>query len=99
MRRAHGTFRPFEWQFRSETSQVCVEGQISAPSAAFVGLSYRNPPGGTKICLNTKLASCRLTIARRKGSDWDRPEQLVARQRAAFEILTDHPDGRVPVHV
>jgi hypothetical protein len=99
MRRARGAFRPFEWQFRSETSQVRVEGQISAPSVAFVGLSYRNPPGGTKICLNTKLASCRLTIARRPSSTWERPEQLVARQRAAFEILSDRPDGRVPVQV
>jgi hypothetical protein len=99
MRRARGVFHPFEWQFRSEASQVYVEGEISAPSAAFVGLSYHNPPGGTKICLNTKIASCRLTIARRLGSAWGEPEELVAHQRAAFEILTDRPDARVPVHV
>lgn len=99
MRRARGAFQPFEWRFRSETSRVRVEGQISAPSAAFVGLSYRNPPGGTKVCLNTKIASCQLTLARRAGRGWGQPEQLIARRRAAFEILTDAPAGRVPVRV
>jgi hypothetical protein len=99
MRRARGAFQPFAWQFRSATSQVRIEGHIAAPSAAFVGLSYRTPPGGTKTCLNTKLASCQLTIARREGSVWGQPEQLIARQRAAFEILTDAPDARVPVRV
>lgn len=99
MRRARGNFKPFDWRFRSETNQVRVEGHISAPSAAFVGLAYRNPPGGTKVCLNTKLASCQLTITRREGTTWGQPEQLIARQRAAFEILTDTPDWRVPVRV
>jgi hypothetical protein len=99
MRRARGAFEPFDWRFRSETSQVRVEGHIAAPSAAFVGLSYRNPPGGTKVCLNTKLATCELTIARREGAVWGKPEQVIAQQRAAFEILTDHPDARVPVRV
>jgi hypothetical protein len=99
MRRARGSFKPFDWRFRSETSQVRVEGHISASSAAFVGLTYRNPPGGAKVCLNTKLATCQLTITLREGATWGQPEQLVAQQRAAFEILTDTPDWRVPVRV
>lgn len=99
MRRARGRFQPFEWWFRSETSQVRVAGHIAVPSEAFVGLTYRNPPGGTKICLNTKLATCQLTIARRERGSWGQPRKLIARQRAAFEILTDAPDGRVPVRV
>jgi hypothetical protein len=99
MRQARGAFTPFEWRFRSETSQVRVEGHIAAPSDAFVGLTYRNPPGGTKTCLNTKIASCQLTITRREGGAWGQPQQLLARQRAAFEILTDEPDGHVPVQV
>jgi hypothetical protein len=97
MRRARGAFKPFAWQFRSATGQVRIDGHISAPSAGFVGLAYRNPPGGTKTCLNSKLASCQLSITRRRGSAWGPPEQLIARERTAFEILTDRPDGRVPV--
>jgi hypothetical protein len=90
MRRAKGAFRPFEWQLHSATKQVRVAGRITAPSAAFVGLTYRNPPGGTKYCLNTKLATCELTIARREGSTWGTPEQLTSGPRAAFEILTEN---------
>src|SRR5262249_31690230 len=89
MYRARGAFKPFDWRLRSTTSQVRICGRISAPSAAFVGLMYRNPPGGSKICLNTKLATCELTIMRREGDVWGQPERLVAVQRAAFEILTD----------
>jgi hypothetical protein len=99
MRRAKGAFAPFEWRFRSETPLVRIEGHIAAPSDAFVGLTYRNPPGGAKICLNSKLASCELTVARRQGDAWAPPERLIARRRAAFEILTDHPDARVPIQV
>jgi hypothetical protein len=99
MRRAKGSFEPFSWRFRSGTGQARVEGRIAAPSAAFVGLTYHNPPGGAKICLNTKLATCQLTITRREGGAWGKPERLTAQSRAAFEILTDNPDPRVPVRL
>ena len=99
MRRARGAFTPFDWHFRSATDAVRIEGHISAPSSAFVSLTYHNPPGGDKVCLNSKLAVCDLTITHRVGAAWGQPERLVARQRAAFEILTDHPDPRVPLRV
>lgn len=99
MRRARGRFGPFTWRFRAQASDVRIAGQISAPSTAFVGLTYRNPPGGTKICLNSKLATCQLSITRREGGAWGTPEELTARQRAAFEMLSDHGDARVLVQV
>ena len=58
-----------------------------------MGLPYDNFPGGRKTCLNTKLARCTLTL-RRPGRD---PVVLSTRHRAAFEILTDRDDHRVPV--
>lgn len=99
MRRAKGSFRPFEWRFRSETPDIRITGQVTAPSTAFVGLTYYNPPGGSKICLNSKVATCELTIARREGARWGQPQRLHARDRAAFEILTDTPDAQVPMQV
>lgn len=96
-RRTHGAFAPFDWWFRGATGAVRIAGRISAPSGAFVGLTYRNPPGGTKICLNTKIATAELTLARRSGGGWGAPERLSARERAAFEILGDRADARVPV--
>jgi hypothetical protein len=96
-RRAHGAFAPFTWWFRGATSQMRIAGRISAPSEAFVALTYRNPPGGVKICQNSKIATCELTLTRREGGAWGEPERLIARERAAFEILSDQPDARVPV--
>jgi hypothetical protein len=77
------------------SAQVQISGRIQAPAAAFVGLTYPNPPGGTKTCLNTKLASAEITVQRR-----GRPSRtLVTKHRAAFEILTDRSDHGVPVVV
>lgn len=50
-----------------------------------VELRYRNPPGGVKTCLNTKLAACMLRFV---DKDSGRSELLETKQRAAFEILT-----------
>lgn len=73
--------------------KVRVHGRIQAPANAFVGLSYQNPPGGAKTCLNTKLASAEITV--------ERPGQtartLKTAHRAAFEILTDRADHGVAV--
>ncbi len=86
--RARGEFDDSSWKFSSHTAQVEIEGEFSAPRGAFVELEYLNPPGGTKRCLNTKIASCRLRLRdRARGVE----EILEAKNRAAFEILTDAP--------
>ena len=66
---------------------------IRAPKSAFVGLTYDNPPGGSKTCLNCKLASADITVERPGRPD----RNLLTRHRAAFEILTDRSDHGVPV--
>jgi hypothetical protein len=73
------------WEFASRGKGIEVEGRMSAPKEAFVGLRYYNPPGGEKWCLNSKIAACRLEL-RRAGRP---PETLKTANRAAFEILTD----------
>ena len=84
--RAKGSFEYFSWNFKSETNEFSLEGSISAPPEAFVGLNYYNPPGGTKHCLNTKIAFCQLIL---KDKRTGKQEILVTNNRAAFEILTD----------
>lgn len=84
--KATGKFGYFHWRFKSESPEASVEGVIWAPSKGFVGLRYRNPPGGRKTCLNTKLAACMLRLVNKKSGT---SELLETRQRAAFEILTD----------
>lgn len=91
--RAEGRYGFFGWSFSSRKGDVSIEGRIEAPPDAFVGLPYDNPPGGRKTCINTKIARCTLTL-RRKGMS---PVELTTKHRAAFEILTDRTDHRVPV--
>lgn len=91
--RARGRYDGLHWSFDSATDEVSVSGTISAPPETFVGLFYRNPPGGTKTCLNSKLARCQLTV-RRPGAA---PRVLTSRHRAAFEMLVDENDLGLPV--
>ena len=68
-------------------------GRIEAPASAFVGLRYANPPGGEKICLNSKLARCEIEL-----EEAGRPlRRLRSQHRAAFEILTDQAPPEVPI--
>ena len=72
-----------------------VRGHMTATPADFVGLTYYNPPGGTHQCLNSKVASCEVTVERR-----GRPARtLRTAGRAAFEILTDAHDHGIPIVV
>jgi hypothetical protein len=92
--RAKGAFEYFNWEFKSETDDVAIAGVISAPREAFVGLRYRNPPGGAKHCLNSKIAACRLHVRdKRSGAS----EILETKSRAAFEILTSDADHGVAI--
>jgi hypothetical protein len=91
--RASGTFDFFNWTLDVRSSQARVYGRIHAPASAFVGLSYGNPPGGAKTCLNTKLASVDITVERRGAA----VRTLGAQHRAAFEILTDRADHGVAI--
>ena len=83
----------FAWSIDARARDVRISGSIHAPASAFVGLRYRNPPGGEKTCLNTKIASAEITVSRR-----GRPARtLTSRHGAAFEILGDGGDSRVPL--
>jgi hypothetical protein len=96
MIRARGSFSYFVWSFRSRRGPITVEGTFSAPREAFVGLTYRNPPGGVKTCLNTKIASCEIRLTDRQAGS-GRPLVLFTAHRGAFEILTDDPGHGIPL--
>lgn len=82
--RSQGSYDFFQWHFRAANNRVQVTGSIAAAAADFAVLPYRNPPGGIKTCLNSKIARCNLTV-RRPGRSL---QTLSTRARAAFEILT-----------
>ncbi|HEY0193469.1 MAG TPA: hypothetical protein VGC42_20270 [Kofleriaceae bacterium] len=92
--RARGRYDAASGDWRLETSGPAGELaiRISAAASDFVALRYANPPGGSKICLNSKLARCELSL-RRRGQTLQ-----LRSSRAAFEILDDTaPPGIQPV--
>jgi hypothetical protein len=91
--RARVSLRGFDWRFESRSDGVRLQGRIHAAPGDFVGLRYANPPGGTKQCLNSKVAHAEVTLHHPDG----RRETLTSRQRAAFELLGDDDGHGVPM--
>jgi hypothetical protein len=90
--RARGRYAPYDWRIETSGPAGTIEIAISAAAADFVALRYDNPPGGAKICLNSKIARCEVTL-RRAGAP-----TVLHSTRAAFEILEDTaPPGVQPV--
>jgi len=87
--RSDGHYDFFEWHFdcRDKVGNR-MRGQISAPAEHFTALRYKNPPGGAKTCINSKIARCEVTLSTPDGP----PRTLTTAHRAAFEILTDRRD-------
>ncbi len=83
---ARAETRYFSWRFRSANAACAISGEISAPREHFTALAYKNPIGGTKTCLNTKLAACRIELHDKQDGTRSTFETA---NRAAFEILTD----------
>jgi hypothetical protein len=85
--RAQGAWQYFDWAFdsRDRHTGVRIHGRMHAAREDFVGLTYLNPPGGSHTCLNSKVASCELSLERPGMA----PVQLSSQHSAAFEILTD----------
>lgn len=93
--RAKASYDYTSWRITSVRGEYRVSVVIKADPQQMVGLTYYNPAGGQKTCLNTKLASCEVTIER----DGYPPRFLQTRHRAAFEILTDRTDHGIEVVV
>jgi hypothetical protein len=90
--RALGAYAPYQWHIESRDKQGTLDIRIEADAKDFVALRYGNPPGGSKICLNSKVARCELTV-RRPG----RAPLVLHSSRAACEILDDTaPPGVTP---
>jgi hypothetical protein len=89
--RARGRYAPYDWHIETSGPDGDLGLRITADPADFVALRYDNPPGGSKICLNSKIARCELTL-RRSGAT-----TVLHSSRAAFEILDDTaPPGVQP---
>lgn len=92
--RASGEYSPYSWHLATSDNRLNLGVDIDGSPEGFVALRYPNPPGGTKICLNSKVASCVLRLSGR-----DRPAIVLHSSRAAFEILDDQAPAGVTAAV
>lgn len=76
------------WSFDVRGSGVRIEAEFVANDRCTVDLEYRNPPGKTKTCSNSKTGRCTLTI--HEGSA---QRTYATQHRAALEVLDDHCYG------
>jgi hypothetical protein len=83
--RNEGRFADWSWGFAAASDRLRIEGEVSGDPRHFAALQYRNPPGGSKRCLNSKISRCELRLRFADGSR----RTLVSSCRAAFEILGD----------
>lgn len=86
--KANGKFDNLNWNFSSELNDVRIEGTINAEKDIFAELKYYNPPGGTKKCLNSKIASCKIKVNYKNEKGEMTEALLETGNRAAFEILS-----------
>jgi hypothetical protein len=89
--RARAQYAPFSWKIRTRNEHGRLTLEFEGQASDFVALPYDNPPGGQKICLNSKLSACRLRLERPRHP----PLELRTERRAAFEILTDQSEPSV----
>ena len=85
--RNRGDLKDFDWRIEARERGVRVTVQLRAPREAFAALRYDNPGRPQKICLNSKLATCELSIER----TGEPPRHYRSAHGAAFEILSDEP--------
>ncbi len=78
------TFR--RWRFSAHGPTLSVSGELFAETEDMVGLHYENPDGTMTYCLNSKLASARLSLEPRGGLPI-----TVSSRAAALEIGTRDP--------
>jgi hypothetical protein len=88
---ARASYAPFEWRIETSGPAGRIVVAIAGDPADFVAVRYDNPPGGSKICLNSKIARCDVTLTRGATT------QVLHSNRAAFEILDDTGPAAMPI--
>ncbi|MGQ0537188.1 MAG: tocopherol cyclase family protein [Methanobacteriota archaeon] len=87
------------WSFRATRGSVRIEALVTADAERFVGVTYTDPDGSTRVCHNTKLADVNVRILRREEGTWQLKKKLEAHGNAAFETVEPRRDPRVRLFV
>ena len=80
-----GHYQYFNWDMQCKNKDFTLKIAMHTDRQNVAGLNYRNPPGGSHTCLNSKVASVDVVLL--KGQQVI--HKLHSQYGGAFEILTD----------
>jgi hypothetical protein len=92
--RASSTFGLTSWQFEATSGKRRIVGEVDAPRASLIGVTYYDPDGDLAYCYNTEAATMRVKVfdkPRRGRAPWALRETLESDGRAHFEYAQREP--------
>jgi hypothetical protein len=91
--RAPSRFGLTSWSFEATAGKRRVAGEVDAPRASLVGVTYHDPDGDLAYCYNSEAASMRLRVfdKSRRSAPWILRDTLEADGRAHFEYAQREP--------
>jgi tocopherol cyclase-like protein len=88
---------PARWSFRASSDEARIDVAFETAPQDTAGLVYEDPDGERAICLNSKLARCRIHLAMRTAQGFEPAETLICEDAAALETLWRDGAHGVPV--
>jgi hypothetical protein len=92
--RAPSRFGLTSWHFEATSGKRRIVGEVDAPRASLVGVTYNDPDGDLAYCYNSEAATMRLSVFDKSGrgrSGWVLRDTLQADGRAHFEYAQREP--------
>jgi len=92
--RAPSRFDLTSWHFEATSGKRRIVGEVEAPRASLVGVTYNDPDGDLAYCYNSEAATMRLSVFHKSGrgrSGWILRDTLQADGRAHFEYAQREP--------
>jgi hypothetical protein len=90
---------PGRYTIRAECPEARIDVAMDAAPADTAALVYEDPDGAQAICLNSKLARCRIGLEVRAGRGFEPVETLRCEDAGALEILSRDGAYGIPVLV
>jgi hypothetical protein len=100
--RAPSRFALTSWHFEATAGARRVVGEVDAPRASLVGVTYADPDGEKAYCYNSEASSMRLSVfdrTRRGSGGWILRDTLTSRGRAHFEYGQREPVAGLALHL
>ncbi|MDQ3963995.1 MAG: hypothetical protein M3277_08820 [Actinomycetota bacterium] len=95
--RAKSRYELPTWAFSARNESFKIAGAARATVDRFVQVSYADPNGSSRFCVNSEIADLAIEIYRREGPAWRHHGSLTALRTAHLEFGRREPFPELPV--